>query len=42
MQNLYQHPDLQNRLATNARALFLADYQIEQVASDFVLAIKQV
>lgn len=42
MQNLYQHTDLQNRIAKNARALFLANYQIDHVASDFILAIKQV
>jgi glycosyltransferase involved in cell wall biosynthesis len=42
MQTLVSDLDLQKRLATNARSLFLADYQIERVASDFMMAIKQV
>lgn len=42
MQKLYADTALQTRLAKNARALFLANYQIEQVAADFIMAIKQV
>ena len=42
MQKLYTDAALQTQLANNARALFLADYQIEQVAADFIVAIKQV
>ncbi len=42
MQTLVSDANLQKRLASNARALFLANYQIEQVASNFVNAIKQV
>ncbi|MFM6938899.1 MAG: glycosyltransferase [Aquirufa sp.] len=42
MQTLVSDLELQKRLATNARSLFLADYQIERVASDFMMAIKQV
>lgn len=42
MQSLVSDTELQNRIASNARAMFLANYQIERIASDFIFAIKQV
>lgn len=42
MHSLLADRDLQSRLAANARAMYLASYQIERVAADFIMAIKQV
>jgi glycosyltransferase involved in cell wall biosynthesis len=42
MQVLLSNEALRERLANNARAMFLANYQIDRVAADFIFAIKQV
>ena len=42
LSRIYLEEDYRNQLSSNARQLFLHQYQIKQVAQDFLIAMKQI